>query len=125
MVEQLCRQARTDDHSSAFRCATPLRLGTEIDAEIRDPWGSDRDLFTFAVGEMARVRIETVGSSDTLGGLYDRNGYRLKVDDDGGSETNFRIVKTLSPGRYYVRVEGSRNAEGAYRLIVESLPSAE
>ncbi len=125
LLGHICQQNRTDDHSSAFRCATPLLLGTEVEAEIRDPWGNDRDLFTFAVEEMMRVRIETIGGSDTLGGLYDQNGYRLRVDDDGGDETNFRIVKTLSPGRYYVRVEGGYDTEGAYRLRVENLSSTE
>ncbi len=120
-LPRVCRQTRVDDHGGTFRCATPIALGREVRAEVDNGWGDDEDLFTFAVKELTSVRIETTGSSDTVGGLYDGDGYRLRVDDDGGSGGNFRIVKTLSPGRYFVRVEGGAGAEGLYGLTVEGL----
>ena len=42
-------------------------------------------------------------------------------DDDGGEDTNLRIVRTLGPGIYFLRVEGSGSAEGGYLLRVETV----
>ena len=43
----------------------------------------------------------------------------MAASDDGGRGASFRIVKTLAPGRYFIRVEGARQAEGRYGLTVE------
>jgi len=121
VLHDVCRRNVADDHGDTFRCATPLGLGEEVSAEIRSDWGDDDDLFTFVLEELRTVRIETTGSTDTFGSLYDRDGNRLRTDDDGGSDTNFRIVKTLSPGAYSVRVTGGEGMEGSYQLTVEVL----
>ncbi len=121
MLHDVCRANVTDDHGDTFRCATPLGLGEEVSAEIRSVWGDDDDLFTFVLEELRTVRLETTGGTDTFGSLYDRRGNRLRADDDGGDGTNFRIVKTLSPGVYFVRVTGGGAVEGSYRLTVENL----
>ncbi len=123
LLEDICRANTADDHGGISRCATPTLLGQEIGAEIRNGWGDDADVFSFDIDALTSVRIETTGAGDTLGALFDRRGYRLKVDNDGGIAGNFRIVKTLSAGRYYVRVEGSHGTEGAYSLLVEALGS--
>lgn len=119
-LEGVCQQMRMDDHGDALGCATPIRLGQGIQAMIRSDLGHDQDFFTFRVEELTTVRVEITGAGDTVGSLYDPHGYRLKVDDDGG---HVRIVKTLSPGRYFIRVEGYLGARDAYRLTVEGLPS--
>jgi len=115
-----CRSGEVDDHGDTFTCATPLRLGTKVVGEIRNRWGDDGDLFFFTLSEPRTVHLTTTGPTDTFGGLYDRSGHRLAVDDDGGRENHFRIVKTLSSGLYFVRLEGSHSAEGPYTLIFEA-----
>ncbi len=124
-VTAVCRQTRQDDHGDTLRCATPVSLGQEVEAEIRNGPGDDSDFFTFSVGELTSVRIETSGDGDPAGALYDRHGFRLKTDDDGGRGTNFRIVKTLSPGQYFIRVAGAHGAEGVYRLLLQDLSARE
>ncbi len=114
-----------DDHSDTFPCATPLSPGDEVTAELGNGWGDDHDVFRFVLGgshgsDLWRVRLGTTGDTDTFGGLYDRSGQRLARDDDGGVGANFRIVRTLSPGLYFVRVEGRHRAEGPYALRVEA-----
>ncbi len=114
-----------DDHSDRFPCATPLSPGEEAAGEIGGGWQGDRDVFAFVLGgagggDLWRVRLGTTGETDTFGGLYDRHGQRLARADDGGAGANFRIVKTLSPGLYFVRVEGRHRAEGPYSLEVET-----
>ena len=123
LLKRACQDSLRDDHSETLQCATPIALGREIRAEIRNDLGDDTDVFTFNVGELKSVQLATYGSSDVLGGLYDENGYRLAVDDDGGDGANFRIVKSLSRGRYFVRVEGTAGAEGRYSLTVHELVS--
>ncbi|MCP4660514.1 MAG: hypothetical protein GY856_34370 [bacterium] len=113
-IEGLCRWE--DDHGETAACASPLDLDRRAAGEIRNGWGDDEDFFTFLLSTTRTVRIETRGETDTFGGLYDRFGHRLARADDGGRAGNFRIVKTLGPGRYFVRVEGIGGAEGRYAL---------
>jgi hypothetical protein len=41
---------------------------------------------------------------DTFIQLFDGDGNLLGEDDDGGGYWNASLVKTLSPGAYYIRV---------------------
>ena len=115
--EALCRSGEQDDHGELFPCATPL-AGTRVAGEIRNPWGDDRDLFAFRLDAPQTVRLETSGELDTLGQLYDSSGQALAAADGGGRGENFRLVKTLGAGVYFVRVEGRRWEEGLYTLEV-------
>ncbi len=126
-LAKLCRKGEVDDHGDSFSCATFLSPGQETAGEVRNGWGDDDDIFLVVLGgsrgsRLWTLAIETSGDVDTFGGLYDRSGQRLASGDDGGSGANFRIVKTLTPGAYFVRVEGRHGAEGAYRLRAEASP---
>ena len=112
----LCQSGEADDHGDTPLCSTPLARGRVVGGEIRNAWGDDHDYFVFALTRQRTVHVETTGDTDTVGGLYDRYGCRIAADDDGGEHGNFRIVKTLSPGIYYVRVEGRDRKEGSYQI---------
>ncbi len=112
----LCRQGEGDDHGDTLTCATPLHPGRSVAAEIRNRWSDDEDVFRLRLTEMRTVEVATSGDTDTFGSLYDGHGHRLAAADDGGAGSNFRIVKTLSPGLYYLRIEGADAAEGYYLL---------
>lgn len=116
----LCRQGEGDDHGDTLTCATPLDPDRTVAAEIRNRWGDDADVFRLRLTELRTVEVATSGDADTFGSLYDRHGHRLATDDDGGAGRNFRIVKTLSPGLYYLRIEGPHAAEGCYLLETSS-----
>lgn len=117
---QLCGQRKIDDHGDTVLCATRLSLGERVAGEIFNSWGDDHDLFRFRLLAPRTVDIATVGTTDTFGTLYSHDGHRLAADDDGGHHDNFRIVKTLSPGLYYVQVEGSQASEGSYQVLVDA-----
>ncbi len=117
---ELCRR-KADDHSETPGCATRLQPGRRVVAgELGGAWGDDDDFFMFRLTELRTVQIATAGDVDTFGGLYDADGQRLAIDDDGGEGSNFRLAKTLSPGLYFVRVEGNHSAAGPYTLYVET-----
>ncbi len=126
-LDELCRRGEVDDHGDSFTCATLLSPGQDMVGEIRNGWGDDGDVFLFTLGsshgtKLWTLKIETTGDLDTFGGLYDRSGQRLEKGDGGGGGDNFRIVRTLGPGTYFVRVEGRDGAEGLYALRVEASP---
>ncbi len=126
-LHELCRWGELDDHGDSFTCATLLSPGQDMVGEIGNGWGDDGDVFRFVLGgphetRLRTLAIETTGDLDTFGVLYDRSGQRLDRGDGGGSGSNFRIVRTLGPGTYFVRVEGRGGAQGRYALRVEASP---
>ena len=114
----LCSTTGGDDHGDSLHCATPIldrAAGT-----LANGWGDDVDVFRFRLCAWRTVEVATAGDTDTHGGLYDRSGQRLAGDDDGGDGGNFRLVRTLGPGVYFVRVEGERST-GPYALEVRTI----
>lgn len=114
-----CDRGETDDHGSAPRCATPVSLEDEPSGAIANDDDDDEDWFTLVLSSQTTVGFETSGSTDTRGSLYDGAGQRLEVQDGGGASDNFRIARTIGPGRYYLRIEGTGGDEGSYSLTVE------
>ncbi len=112
-----CLLLRADDHGDVTACATDLVLHRPLAATLGDGRGDDGDFFRIATRDWVTISVETRGEVDTVGGLYDHQGHRLRIDDDGGEGLNFRLVETLGPGEYFVRVEGRGGAAGPYRLL--------
>ncbi len=110
-----------DDHADTMACATPLAVPGTAVGEIGNAWGDDADVFRLELGEDQTVVIQSQGVTDTVGGLFNEQGQLLELDDDGGEGANFRLVKALVSGLYFVRVEGSQGAEGPYSLTAETL----
>ncbi len=119
--EELCRRHGMDDHGETPVCASRLVPGETVTAEIGNGWGDDADVFALVVSARRTFSIAASGGLDTFGGLYNRHGHRLAADDDGADGAGFRIVRTLTPGVYFVRVEGRGGAEGPYELRVETV----
>lgn len=114
-----CHLGATDDYGDSFLCAEPFAVDAlAVSAVISVPGTtSDYDMFTFTLTSAATVTIESTGSTDVAGSLYDDDGVLLESDDNDGASDNFQIVRSLSPGRYYVRVEGVSD-DGSYTFRV-------
>ena len=97
-----------DDHGNATSAATTVSLPSATAGTI-DP-GNDIDYFRFAVSRTTAVVMETTGSLDTVGRLYDSNGTQLATNDDGGTGFNFRIADSLQKRRFDT---AAFNREGA------------
>lgn len=111
----------SEDHGDTFLCATKLGVGESRQGTLENPWGDDRDTFTFTLDSLQSVEIFSTGETDLLATLYDHHGQRLAQADDGGTGENFRMAKTLAPGRYFLRLEAQGATEGAYRLTLRPL----
>jgi hypothetical protein len=96
-------------------CAPTLTSGAAVALA-----GSD-ELLSFSVAAQGTVKITSSGETDTAGALYDRHGHRLASDDDGGERGNFRLVKTLVPGEYFLRVESRGTSDVTSRVHLEEL----
>lgn len=114
-----CHLGATDDYGDSFLCAEPFVVDAPaVSAVISVPGTtSDYDMFTFTLTSAATVTLETTGSTDVAGSLYDDDGVLLEANDNGGSSPNFRIVRSLGAGQYYVRVEGVSD-DGSYTFRV-------
>ena len=101
-----------DDHSDTRSGATSLPLGGSLPGRIASR--DDVDYFEVEVSEAGVLTVYTTGSFDTEGTLEDSLGNRLEHDLWDGSGKNFRIVRTVSAGTYYVKVESRMRSTGDY-----------
>ena len=112
-----------DDHSGSISDATLVPLGSATAGTLT---AGDVDIFTFEVLEAGIVTLQTEGSTDTYGTLLRADGSTVFSDDDRGQGSNFRIVKTVAPGTYYIEVKGFNDrATGPYTLLVDFTPDTQ
>jgi len=108
-----------DDHGDAFASATSVAVPSTTDGELE--MGGDKDYFRFEVAAAATLTVETGGSTDTYGTLFDSDERSLETDDDNGRVYNFKIGRDVQAGTYYVEVRGySSSTTGAYQLHVST-----
>lgn len=93
------------DHGDTRAEATSLQPDTEEAGDL-DRSG-DVDYFRIEVPEAGRLTVETTGPTDTVGYLQDAQGQPLAEDDNAGADDNFRIVRQVPAGTYYVGVVGA------------------
>ena len=78
----------------------------------------DEDTYRITVSSSGRLTVHTTGVTDTFGELLDASGNVLVSDDDGGTDTNFRLTRPVSLGTYYVRVRHfADDGTGDYAVI--------
>ncbi|MFN7963572.1 MAG: hypothetical protein U0002_20090 [Thermoanaerobaculia bacterium] len=118
----LCADGESDDHGDNMLCAGPLSTSSSVSGQIDNTAGDDQDFFSFSLSSQETVVLASSGSLDSFGSLYDEAGRLLETDDNGGGSGHFRIERELTPGAYYVRVEGSGGAEGSYGLSMTIEP---
>lgn len=64
--------------------------------------------------------IQTQGSLDTMGYLYDAYGNQIDYDDSSGNNMNFKITHQLDYGEtYYVKVKAYGNNTGSFYFKVD------
>lgn len=103
-----------DDHGDQQSAATRLELETNLAGQIE--LGDDEDWFRLVLSQQTALAIYTTGRMDTVGSLRDGSNGEIRVDDDSGTNLNFRIETTLGPGTYYVRVTSYSSRTGSYML---------
>ncbi|MES1245342.1 MAG: PPC domain-containing protein [Acidobacteriota bacterium] len=117
-MTDLCHLSpHADDHGDSFACATELASGASLPGALTP---GDRDVFAFSLASGGSVDIQGSGGVTLSGKLFDAAGTLLAADDPGAG--GFAISEALSAGRYFVRVEGPRNASGSYTISLEPAP---
>ena len=108
----------TTEHGNSRDRATRIGLNTETAGALER--AGDVDYFRFEVAEAGSLTVETTGATNTVGYLGGATGGWLSQDDDAGADGNFRIVRQVTAGTYYVAVVGANGgtATGAYTLAV-------
>ena len=111
-------------------CISTLPLNSLVRGTISPMTPPDTDEWEFVLTESGVVTLETSGSTDTLGELYDDSYTGVMIppisplaeDDDSGSNTNFRIQEALPAGFYIIRVAGYDGRTGDYTLSLNFEP---
>ncbi len=109
-----------DDHGNSPGRATRVRL------ESRAPWVSstpgrlnttrDVDYFRLTIPHDGVLVVETTGSTDTVGTVW-QEGVELGMADSGGGRQNFRLSVPVGVGAVVIAVRGNGRRTGRYTLV--------
>ena len=91
-----------DDHGDTRLAATTVTMPGTVAAQIERV--SDLDYFRFELASATKVVVESTGTINTYGYLRNSNGGPITFDNNSGTGENFKIVRTLQAGEYYVSV---------------------
>ena len=105
-----------DTHADTPRTAT--RIGSTSSTSGQIGPASDVDYFRVRVTQAGTLTVETTGSMDTVGTLW-QGDEEITTDDDGGDGHNFRLVASVDAGTYMVAVRGYGASTGQYTLDVD------
>ena len=106
------------DHGNNRASATTVGIPSTTAGKITV---GDRDYFRIDVSQAGSLRLQTSGTTDTWGTLFDSGGSKIREDDDAGPGRNFRIFQgSVDVGTHYVEVRGwsLRSTTGDYSLEV-------
>lgn len=110
-------EANTEiEPNSGFSTSNGLPLNTSLSCSIS--YAGDVDYFTFRPLMSGTYSIETTGSIDTYGCLYDNLRNYITEDDNSGMDNNFKITYNLVGGRtYYIKINHKNvSGTGSYTL---------
>ena len=116
--ESAAQGSNGDDHGDTRATATVVAIPSNTSGRLESD--GDEDYFRIEVGQSGSLRLETTGSTDTYGLLFDSGGGVMDANDDEGNGRNFRISRSsVSPGTYYLKVRGYHpTITGRYGLSV-------
>ena len=114
--------AAADDYGNGCNAAAALNVGSSRYGAI-EYWG-DSDYFRIYVPSSGTLTVYTTGSTDTFGTLGDSRCVTLVSNDDQPSNANFRIVRAVNAGTYYLKVRHySPTSTGGYVVFAGFAPS--
>ena len=114
-----------DDHGDKRQSATRVDLPSSSTAGTLT--GGDHDYFRVELAEANTLTVYTEGRIDTYGSLMNEDGNVIWSNDDSGPGSNFRIVRTLEAGTYFVQVRGYRSwttGDYTFRASTPTAPTA-
>ena len=105
------------DQGDVFLCAMPIAPGQHVEGQIRHHRIPDVDVFTFTLMEARTVELVAAGEGELTVALHDQHGRRLARP---APARDLRLVQTLDPGRYFLRLAGERATEGLFELRLDT-----
>ncbi len=109
----------SDRHGNSAATATPIafRSATPRSGSIAGRINTQRDVdyFRLRLAQAGMLVIETNGSTDTRGTVW-QTGEELAAATDGGPETNFRLATPVEAGDVVIAIAGEGGRTGAYTL---------
>ncbi len=115
-----------DDHGNSSRRATQIAPTSRTAGRLHTR--SDVDYFTFTAPHAGVLVVETTGSTDTRGTVWQDSAILARADS-GGTWQNFRLSARVEAGPVVIAVRGNGRRTGRYILqtalvvsYVENLP---
>ena len=115
-VQRMSNTLVHDDHGDSVDDATAVGVPS-VTAGWLDP--EDQDYFRIELAESGQLTVHSEGWINAEGRLLDEDGDLIASDSDSASGFNFRIVRDLDAGTYFVRIHERWSRPGAYTVHAE------
>ena len=105
-----------DDHGDSVDDATAVGVPSATGGWL-DP--RDQDYFRIELDRPGQMTVRSEGWINAEGRLLDEDGDFIASASDGAADYNFRIVRDLDAGVYFVRIHERLSRAGAYTIHVD------
>ncbi|MCX8130803.1 MAG: hypothetical protein N3I35_11965, partial [Clostridia bacterium] len=111
-----------DDHGNDYTTAKQVEIGTEIACSIES--AGDTDYIKFIPSASGTYTIQSTGTSDMIGALFNYAKSVLCSNDNAGLGQNFYLNSYLYAGEtYYIKSNHAQNTmTGAYGIKISQVP---
>ncbi|MCB4773866.1 MAG: RICIN domain-containing protein [Sulfurovum sp.] len=110
----------TDDHGNSIATATRINPNSITPGRIEV--GNDSDIFRIKITHQGILNVYTTGSTP-LFGYFIHGGTTTGSYDPDSYNNNFRFLRSVTPGIYYIQVRHLRyTGTGPYTLVSEFTP---
>lgn len=107
-------RATEAERASAMQLTLNMPVMGNLETASSEVW------YKFNTNDATTYTIYTTGETDTIGRLYDKDGYLVTLNDDRAGSLNFRIVYPLDANStYYVKVTAPGTITGCFYIYVK------
>ena len=105
-----------DDHGDSIDDATSVGVPSATGGWLES---GDQDYFRIELDQSGELTVHSAGWINAEGRLLDEDGDLIASDSDSDADYNFRIVRDLDAGTYFVRVHERFRRPGAYAVHID------
>jgi hypothetical protein len=117
LASSFTRGVQSDDHGNTQATASLISANSTTRGNLETSGDDDFFRIDVVAPVSGTLRVWTTGETDTIGKLLTSNGQTLEENDDAEDSSNFSLIRRVTTGTYYVRIQEFKDNLGEYKVF--------